>query len=50
MRKYYSEPTLEIRKYAASPDIFTDSDPGLDKGDDYGIDAAGTPIDEAIAD
>ena len=39
MRKDYSEPMLEIRKYAITPDIFTDSDPGLHDGDEFELDA-----------
>ncbi len=43
MRKNYLEPTLEVRKYRVSPDIFTDSDPGLHDGDEYDLDAVGEP-------
>lgn len=46
MRKYYSEPILELRKYIITNDIFTDSNPeegssgsenDLENGDDYDI-------------
>ena len=50
MSKSYSAPKIEIRKYRVSQNVFTDSDPGLDRGDDYGLDAAGTPIEDALAD
>lgn len=40
MRKYYSEPALEVRKYLIT-DIFTESEPGLHDGDDYNLDAVG---------
>ena len=38
MRKDYAEPALEVRKYLIK-DIFTDSDPGLHDGDEYGLDS-----------
>ncbi len=42
MRKYYSEPELEIIKYGISAEvIFTDSVPGIDDGDEFDLDAAG---------
>ncbi len=40
MKKYYSEPELEVRKYLLK-DVFTDSDPGLHDGDDYELDSVG---------
>lgn len=51
MRKYYSEPELEVRKYSVSASIFTESgkDPGLDDGDDYNLDSAG-PAEDPFAD
>lgn len=42
MRKYYSEPELEVRKYLIN-DIFTDSDPGLHDGDEYDLDGSVDP-------
>jgi len=40
MRKNYSEPELEVRKYLIS-DVFTGSDPGLHDGDEYDLDSVG---------
>lgn len=36
MTKFYTEPELEVRKYAISADIFTDSqtDPNLNNNDE----------------
>ena len=50
MRKNYSEPELAVRKYRTTPDIFTDSDPGLHDGDEYDLDAINDPVDELFAD
>ena len=34
MKKYYSEPELEIRKYVIKEEVFTDSNPNGDLDDD----------------
>jgi hypothetical protein len=51
MRKDYLEPELEIRKYRITPDVFTDSDPGLHDGDEYDLDSVGDPegLDDVFA-
>ena len=49
MRKYYSEPELEIRKYRMAPDIFTDSE-NIGDGDEFDLDAANQPLDDLFAD
>ncbi len=41
MKKFYSDPEIEIRKYRLTDTVFTESDPGLHDGDEYDLDSVG---------
>ena len=49
MSKFYAEPKIEFRMYRIAQDVFTDSDPGLEDGDEFDLDAIGRP-DDVFAD
>lgn len=39
MAKFYVEPELNILQYRMTKSVFTESDPGLNDGDDFDLDA-----------